>query len=290
MDDELPVDEDDGAYGQQEPPRRRGRVAFATIEARTLGGTTREALLAALRPGTRKEHYQREWIMGQIRALDDGVIVGRIGFEHESKGGRWDDEAQDFVAVDLEDVTTSPFAISADGSRVVFQTRGQTIKPQSFVGAFQALLNAASPTERWRVHREIVERSFTEWLQIVSRVERIRVKLERPNPNYRGRRRVEDLLEGLNARTAEVGAQAATDDPQGLDTDDDLFEELIGHADAYGSYAAVGQDPGGQRVEFSTTQQTEESEAEVDPVTREVPPETLHDLLGEHGEDDISGE
>jgi hypothetical protein len=205
----------------------------------------------------------------------DGIITGKLGFESHAPGSRFDDELGDFVLADRETGTYSGFAVSLEHMRVAFQTRGNVIKPQSFAGALQTLLNENTPTERWRVEREHSDLSWTEWLKRVQRIDRVRVKVERPNPNYHGRKRVEGLIEGLNAEVAEVAAKADSKDPQGLDPNDGLLDELIGHAERYGSVDAQGDDAGGASIRYTTGSRTDEIEVEVDPVTRDVSPEEL---------------
>lgn len=272
-------DDDDERAGDEDVSRgRTGRVAFARINSLTLHGHLPEELRKALVPGTRLEHYQREWILGQVVDEED-VIFGKLGFERMATGSRFDTEAQDFVTQQREDGTYSLFAIDVNGLRVAFQTRGQTIKPQSFVGALQALLNTASPTERWRVEHDRTEEQFASWLGRVRRIERVKVRVERPNPNYHGRDKVESIIEGLNAEVAELSAKADPDDPQGLDRQDDLLQQLVGHADRYGSVDARGEDDEGQRVEYHSGRKTDEVEVEVDPKTRDVSRETLREHL-----------
>lgn len=275
----VPPDEE---AGDGDAPRKVGRIAFARIYSETLHGHLTEELMKALVPGTQVEHRQREWILGRV--VDAGDIVnGKIGFERTGSGSRFDREVNDFVNQAREDGTYSLFAIEVDTLRVAFQTRSQTIKPQSFVGALQALLNHASPTERWRVEHDRTDEEFTEWLARVARIERVRVKVRRPNPRYR-HDKVETLIEGLNADTAELKAKAAPDDPQGIDRNDDLLQQLIGHADRYGSVDARGVDQEGHRVEYHSSRKTEEVEVEVDPETKDVPLETLRHYLKDDGE------
>lgn len=275
--DERREDEDEewGALSEGHGVRRRtGRIAFARIEPRTLHGHLPEELRRALEPGSAVEHYQRRWILGQISEID-GVITGKLGFESRATGSRFDAELRDFVVDDHEVGTYSVFAISLEQMRVAFQTHGAVIKPQSFAGALQALLNQTTPTERWRVEREQTELSWEQWIARARRIDRVRVKVERPNPNYHGRRRVEGLVEGLNAEIAELAARADPEDPQGLDRHDSLLEELIGHAESYGSVEAQGSDDAGASIRFSSGPRAEEVEVEVDPETRDVSVEEL---------------
>jgi len=166
--------------------------------------------------------------------------------------------------------------------RVVFQLRPGAIRPRSFTGALQALMNAASPTERWRVYQETDLVSFDNWRLSVDRVVRFRARLERPNPHYADRGRVRDLVEGANARMAEVAWTAAPEDPQGLDTQDSLMREAIEHARNHGRARAVGERRGAPTTWDSTIEGSSETRVVLaDVETREVHPTDLRAQLGD---------
>src|SRR4051794_17635493 len=171
-------------------------------------------------------------------------IVGRIGYESSAKTELWDDTTNDFYDSLRPLGLTSPFALDPARLRIAFQLRGREIKSKSFTAAFQALLNEASPVERWRVHRELVQVPFNEWVSSVQRIVLVRVHLERPNPHYKGRGRVESIIEGTNARLVDLKVTADLEDPQGIDIDDDLIREAIDHAGEYGNYTAVAERDG----------------------------------------------
>ncbi|MGH2970454.1 MAG: hypothetical protein ACRDK0_15535 [Solirubrobacteraceae bacterium] len=176
-----------------QPPT--GRIAFAQIEALTLAATMQqeEALEAALVVGTRIERYGRVWRMGPWKR-EGQAIVGRIGCESAGINELCDDEAQDFREGTRQLGLMSPFAVNPATLRVAFQVRGRDIRVKSFTGALEDLLNEASPADRWRVEREFREIGFEEWARTsVERVAFIRATLERPNPHYAGRERIEEM-------------------------------------------------------------------------------------------------
>lgn len=287
-DDEQDLDEDPDVEGQVRR-RRAGRVAFGHIRALTVRGHLPDQLREALKPGQSVQHYQRTWILGQTTE-SDGVIFGRLGFERASSGTRFDRETRDFVTERRADGTYSVFGIAVAEMRVAFQTHGQTIKPQSFVGALQALLNESSPTERWRVEREYTPQTWQTWLADVERIDKIKVRVRRPNPDYQGRSKVEGLLEGLNAEVAELQAKADADDPQGIDPRDDLLTQLIGHAESYGAVDARGEDAAGRPLQLNTERHVNEAEVEVDPETGEVRQDDLRRHLAPPEDAQRSGE
>lgn len=213
---------------------------------------------------------------------EGNTIVGRIGFESMGTTELWDDQLNDFTERDRPLGLTSPFAIDLQTLRVAFQLRGADIKPTSFTGALQALLNEASSTEEWRVEREITVVPFREWASTVDRIVLIRLVLERPNPNYRGRRQVEQIIEGANAGLAQLQLRAKKDDPQGIDTKDQLVNEAIDHAAEHGRYSAVGE-RGPSELAWTSAQQgaAEIRRASVDPSTGDVSSQRLRHELGD---------
>jgi hypothetical protein len=261
-----------------------GRVAFGRIEPLGIEGATlpEETLEKALVAGTRIERIRRVWHMGQHHR-EGPSIVGRIGYESSSVTELWDDETLDFTADTLRAGLTSPFAIDPKTLRIAFQLRGRDIRPKSFTGALQALLNEASPTERWRVHREFLDVEFTAWVSQVDRIVALRMVVERPNPHYAGRDRVRAIVEGTNARLADLQLRADEDDLQGIDVTDGLVQEMIEHAAAnYGHYSAVAEQAGEQTA-WNSTQAgaTEVHRVAVNPETKEVTGVTLRHELGD---------
>ena len=263
-----------------------GRIAFATIQALTLHATMspRERLEASLVVGTKIERYNRAWRMGPWH-YEGEMIVGRIGFESAGINELWDDEAQDFKEATRPLGLTSPFAIEPTTLRIAFQVRGRDIKVASFTGALEALLNAASETDRWRVHRELKHMSFEQWSSTaVDAVTLIRATLERPNPHYGDRRQIREMVEGTKARLVEVVLRGDPSDPQGLDVRANLVREAIDHvSENYGSLTAFGQRAGDEQQWSS---QGDGSVAEVrrvpaDPTTRDVSGNALRHELGD---------
>jgi hypothetical protein len=259
------------------------RVAFARIEALTLQAAViqQEALFKALKPGTRIERHRRVWRMGQVRR-EGRSLVGRIGYEAPGIDELWDDEIADFREMERPAGTTSPFAIDLRHLRVAYQLRPGLIRAKSFTGALQALMNDADPVDRWRVFPELETIPFEQWLATVDRVVSLRVRVERPNPHYADRQRVRALIEGANARMAEIVLNADPEDLQGIDVKDPFIVEAIEHANEYGSYAAVAE-ARGERTQWSSPQEgaAETRTVEADPTTHDVSSTALRQQLGD---------
>jgi len=276
-DDELEIDGDDVESSRQ------GRVAFAIIEALTLFAASDfdKAITESLLPGTRIERHRRTWFMGQVRR-EGRSIVGRIGFQAANVAEVWDEQLNDFREDKLLAGTTSPFAIEPKHRRVAFQLRPGLIRVRSFTGALQALMNEASPVNRWRVSQEVEAVPFTKWAESVDRIVRLRVRLRRPNPHYGDRKRVQELVEGANAQMARIVWSADPEALDGIDVNDEFVREAISHAERYGSYAASAE-RGGVPVAWGSDQEAaaEERVVEADPETGEIPAERLRRQLGD---------
>jgi hypothetical protein len=261
-------------------------------------GEPLEALRASLIPGTVVERYGRPWRLGRW-SEEDGVILGRIGFEDEPGVTEiWSDELKDFREQMLPAGVTSPFAIRVKDLQIAFQLRPGKIRPTTFTGAFQGLLNEASEFWRWRVERDVLEVPWEDWLRRVKRVTELSVTLYRPNPNYRDRDRVEELIEGVRARVFTGTWRARPDDPQGIDLTEEVIREAIEHAEEHGRWAAEGEvdpeaDTEGLRVDLGgrvrwrsdETAWTPQAEVPADPMTGEARGDALRDEL-EVDEDD----
>lgn len=277
--DDIGDDSDDDVF-----VAAHAKVAFARIEPMTLGASlasiSPDVLRGALKPGTRIERHNREWIMGQVRE-HSGVLIGRIGFQTGGPTELWDEEDQDFHEQFLPAGTTSPFAVDPHTLRVVFQLRPGLIRVKSFTGALQALMNEASPTERWRVYQELESMDFDDWVHQVDRVAQLKVKLRRPNPHYGGRERVKELVEGTNAQMADVVWTADPDDLQGIDVDEPFVREAIEHTKKYGSYKARGE-RGGVPSEWDSEQEGVSTtvDLDADPETKDVDTDQLRGQLG----------
>lgn len=248
-----------------------------------LGDDNRAAIDRALVPGTRKERHRRLWRVGQCRR-EGASLVGRIGFERPEMAEVWDETTKDFTEREIRAGFASPFAISPAQLRVAFQPRLNLIKVMSFTGALQALMNAASPKgDHWRVYQELHDIEFYAWATGLDRIETLRLRLERPNPSYHGRSRVEKIIEGTNARMVELVLNA---EPQSdLNVNDDLVREAIQHVqDEYGSYSAAGELGGeAQRWDSKAAAAAEVREKiPADPATGEIPSQGLREALGDH--------
>jgi hypothetical protein len=215
------------------------RISFAHVEAVALSRPFVEALRASLDPGTAHPRYRRIWRMGRWRE-EDGFIYGRIGFQFPSRTEIFNEEEADFEEAAFTEGATSPFVVDLNTQRTAFQLRGKVIRPQTFAGALQALLNEASLFEQWRVRPETFRIGWMEWVESVDRIAELRIRLDRPNPHYGDRERVEQLIEDTNARMVEL-TFSAREEGAGIDISDVLIAESLEHAATHGRWIAEGE-------------------------------------------------
>jgi hypothetical protein len=268
------------------------RVQFARVVAVTLpGADLAGALRDVIVPGTAASRYDRLWLMGQYEE-DNGYLFGRIGFQAAGTTELWNEQKKDFEEAQFPAGTTSPFALRLATGELAFQRRPGTIRPTSFTGALQALMNEVSDYTRWRVEQESKTVPWSDWISSVDRVAELRFHLERPNPNYKDRKRVEQIIEGANASVADLVLKASHDDAQGLDVDDEIIRQAIDHATRkYGTFKAVGERSGEPEVAWkSDAEVVPERTIGADPATREAPHGGLRKELEDHSPADQAHE
>lgn len=262
----------------------KGRMAYAVVsEPASYPFHDFDGLLMdSLVPGTAVERYNRVWRMGPVTRRGR-FVQSRLGFQRSGGTAElWDEDAGDFIQRALVEGYTSPFDIDVERKLVAFQVRPGLIEPNSFIGAFEALLDESSAYQGWSVAHVNNAVEFDDWVESKGRIDQILVRLERPNPNYEDRDAVESIVEGANASSVTLRVVAAKGDVEGVNLDDPLLSEAIEHAFAgYGYFTAVAGTRGSlerwdSRVEGAPPLFMAEG---VDPKTKEVSGEQLQAAL-----------
>jgi hypothetical protein len=254
-------------------------VAFAviTVEEGTMTPPDLAAALEeALPAGKHIFRHKRKWRLTEHTTVD-GWMSGRLGFDSQVSAGLWNEPRKDYDRIHPSQIT--PWVIETTTGRVAFELKAGSIKPESFRGTFQALLNEGATIFRWRVSLE--EQSYPsweEWTESVSRITNLRVKMTVPNPRYRGEL-VEHLFDDAKLSAATLAVQG--DD---IDLDDsELLVQSIEHAQrGYGRIRAKGvSGPDAERREWRSEEHgaPAREEAPRDPETMEVPAGSLRKLL-----------
>lgn len=228
--------------------------------------------------------------MGQY-SWSGGYLQGRLGFTNQDNVTEvWDEARNDFIEELFSSGYTSPFAIRTSDLSIVFQLRSGQIKYQSFVGAMQALLRAASD-QRWVIEPIVRKVSFATWRTSVERVNRLAFTLQEPNPNYKGRPLLQQAIE--EAAASQINLVLRTDAAQleGLDTDAAIVRQAVDHVERhYGTLKAEGQrteDGHLRTVRFDSQHgETDAATVSANPQTGEVAYETLTEELAERPVED----
>lgn len=272
------------------PRQRQAKIAFGEVSGiRGTDGIAERALV----PGTAIVRYSRLWRLGQWRWLEPGRrISGRIGYERPGEIAElWDPRRNDFVETQLPEGMTSPFLLDVQDGRIAFQLRAGRIKAQSFSGALRALLNEADPNGFWRVEHLAAGEPWSEWQARARRIQKLEIRVERPNPHYGGRDDIEAFVEDHRARVVKLILEAYETDPQGL-TLDEFIEEAIEQSLYRGNLTATAD----FQTEFGPERRVWRKDVEgspietkvpADPETGEASPEALADELDHERADEL---
>lgn len=258
------------------------QVSLAGIEVRGVFDLTHEVLDESWLSGATARRYGREWRLSRPDH-ENGQWIGRIGFVKpgEVTTLEWDDEAEDFIEGDASGGVVVPFVIDVSEQVVAYQLRGNLVRPNTFTGALEALLNQ-NPTYVWSVYPLVVPRSFESWKSEIDRVTAFRFKLIPPNPNWIGRELVQGIVEGLETQLLTLSGRG-----QDIDTGSDLFRQALDHVlQEFGQATVQGRD----KLGFDSTWRTvKDTGGVVTPTTRieaeseevEVPTDSLSEALSD---------
>lgn len=230
------------------------KVAFAAIELAGLfaaeQSTFEDALREAWSPGSRVTRYGRTWRISAPRRQPGDVLSGRMGFVREDEVATlaWDEKRKDFVRGEASGGVVVPFAVDLDRRAVAFQLVSGQVRPTSFIGAFEGLLNAGG-TGQWSLQQLVERFDYERWSESVERVVGFRFRIERANPHYHDNDMAEQLLEDLRLAVASIqgrGADVADDSPG--------FVQLLDHVRRqYGGGIVRGTEPDGHESEWRST-------------------------------------
>lgn len=243
--------------------------------------TPRETIQESLTPGKSVERYGREWIVGKTQT-EKNILTGRIGYRGaDGLAELWNSELNDFTEIAVPAGLTSPFAISLESLEMAVQPRGSMISLNGVLGAFKKLLG-----DEWRIETPKHEMTFEQWRQSIDIVTKVRFRITKPNPTYRGTPHIEALLEEAEANAARLELVAE----QGIDTNSEFIRESLSHVErGYGTARYEGVRNQGTAEEvmsvYNSDLTAEEVAREVDTDAHgEVPSTTLAEALDPHSE------
>jgi hypothetical protein len=235
----------------------RFQVGFAVAVLEGLFGTERESFTEALRqswrPGATATRYGRTWFLSKPRRRIGTVWTGRIGFLQEDQltAVFWDEEEADFSHRATTSGVVIPFALNIATGFVGFQLLSGLVRPTSFTGAMQSLLNQ-DPLHRWSVEPLAINRTYEEWRSHVAVLTDFSFRLEVPNPHYVNEPDVEHLLEDLRVQVAKLVGRARSG--ESINDEADIFRQSLDHVRRkYGRGVLKGRDDAGIDTEWDSS-------------------------------------
>lgn len=237
------------------------RVSHARIDLEGWTGSNEDfyenALSESWVPGAEVTRFTRTWKLSARRVLDSGEWAGHIGFVREGDITtlEWDESTKEFIRDEASSGVVVPFVIHPSLHLVSFQLLPGAVRQTTFTSNLQALFNRHG-AYRWAVTPIALRRTYGEWRDTVSRVSAVNLLIAYPNPNWTGRKKLEDLVEGLEAEAVRIKARAKEEDG-GINTDSDWFTEAMDHIRrGYGRADLVGVDKtSGATSRFTETEE-----------------------------------
>lgn len=207
-----------------------------------------EGIQAAIDPNARVTRYGRTWLFSKPD-VHRGYIAGKLGFirAEQTIETHYDRSKQDFVEQSgpSEEVRYSHFVITRPSLQIVFEIRPATINIQSFVGAFQGLVNQS---RRVNVTLEVsrIGQPFPEWVKSTQRVVRFHASIRPANPHYSDRTdRLEKLLTESNADKIGIDATTGPSKSNGLRLENSLLGEIVDYEEeGYAEFDVLAESNG----------------------------------------------
>lgn len=224
---------------------REFRISHGAIRLDGLGnhGTPdyfRSALEQSWVAGTRVTRYTRTWLLSKRTDFGDKICAGNLGYikEGEVSTPHWDEDNKDFKRSETAGGIIVPFIINSDLRIVTFQLFSNKVKQTTVTSNLQALLNAQR-THIWKINPFLLKQNFSQWLTSVDRVANFNARLEYPNPNWTGRKNLEELIDSLEAETVNINAKAFEEGS--IDTNSPWLEQAMDHVrQGYGRVTMAG--------------------------------------------------
>lgn len=241
---------------------RTARVGFIDIlHEGKAGGAIARALEQSLVTGAHIDRHRRTWTMGQTRRIGSSVI-GRLGAESgRGRADLWDEKAKDFRTRPVPEGVTTPFAINLNRMRMAFQLR-YGLERSAVAGALTVLLNDNTPYPGWLATAVVDPITWEDFLAEVDTLERVSVRIDRPNPHYGNRKRVESLIEASNAEVVRIAVEAQPG--ESIDLSQDLLAQALAHVEAgYGVRTARGHLEEGGVAKYDSSKQSAPPEVRV---------------------------
>lgn len=225
---------------------RKYQLGFALIESSGLdlfSDSVLDHFRSGWKPGATINRYRRNWHLTRILSETDDLLFGEIGFVNQGtvETLAFDSAKQEFVPGDASGGYRVPFCVRKSDLAVAYQLYPGVVRPKTFTGAIEAFWNLAAGGQVWAVNPLGRELTYEQWRAEQSVIEKLDIRVIRPNPHYFDNDEVESLIEQTNSEYVRLVADAQ--DGESLDLDYPLFEQAIDHVlNEYGKAKLSGRD------------------------------------------------
>lgn len=230
--------------------QRRYQIGFAQVE-RLQADLFSDSELDQFRrewvPGAMVSRYRRNWRLTRVLVESEELLFGEIGFVNQGtlETLTFDQARQEFVQGDASGGYRVPFCVRKSDLVIAYQLYPGVVRPNTFTGAFEAFWNSSARVPEWRVNSLGNEMSFDAWRNSQVVIERMDVRVARPNPHYSDNDRIESLIEDTEAEYVRLVADAQ--EGRSLDLQYPLFRQAIDHVlHEYGKAKLTGRDMSNQ--------------------------------------------
>ncbi len=229
-----------------EETQRRYHFGFAQATFESLADNVGDALRESWDPGATIVRYNRRWHLTKIIDETPDYIFARIGFVSEGDLSTlvFDHDRQDFILGDAPSGVVVPFAARKMDGLIVFQLYPGIVRETTFTGALEDLLNADNEMYVWRINSLAEPEDFDSWFKRTNGIRRFDFTLERPNPNYKDRPLIEELVEEAHLEILRLSGRALQGET--VDPTSGIFRQALDHVlRNYGKAKLVAEDDDG---------------------------------------------
>ena len=267
---------------------RNVRIIHANLNLEGLGAAMgaddyRSALEQSWIGGTRITHEANDWLLSKPTHFSSNVWTGHFGFvlEDDLPTVEWDEETSEFLQRNLDRGTAFPFMVDTSKRLLSIQLFGSRTAA-ALTQRLKALLDE-NGVHYWSINLLVRRMTFEQWRTTVSGITEIKARLERPNPKWKNKPQLQELVAQTNSGVVRLEAKSSPHEFVNMDSD--WGRELLDHvSDGYGSIDVVGRDvvtAEESRLQLDQSLQgsiPEASQEYLDDEARELPSDQMREL------------
>ena len=198
----------------------------------------RSALEQSWIGGTSITHKNTDWLLSKPTHFNSYVWTGHFGYVREDDFAtvEWDEENSEFLQRNVDGGTAFPFMVDTSKRLLSIQSLGRTAA--SLIQRLTYLLNE-NGVYGWNITPLVRHMTFQEWRDTVGGVTKMTARLESPNPKWKDKPQLEELITQTNSRSVHLEARSFSGDF--IDLGSDWGREVLDHvSDGYGTIDVVG--------------------------------------------------